>query len=179
MITIREAKPSERDEIIRVESEAFGGDAGILTLVSDLLNDPTAQPRLSLLAFEDQQAVGHVFFTHATLDPVSDTKISLLAPLAVVHAKQKQGIGGQLIQTGLRRLAETNVGLVFVLGHPSYYPREGFTPAGIHGLHAPYEIPKKDAGAWMVQALQPNLIGKVQGTLRCAQALDKPEYWRE
>ena len=90
-----------------------------------------------------------------------------------------QGVGGHLIEEGLRRLSASGVDLVFVLGHPDYYPRHGFRPAGALGFKAPYPIPDKNADAWMVQELRPGLIGTVRGTVVCADALDKPEYWRE
>ena len=35
-----------------------------------------------------------------------------------------------------------DVELVFVLGHPEYYPRYGFTPAGEQGFEAPNSIPE-------------------------------------
>jgi putative acetyltransferase len=69
--------------------------------------------------------------------------------------------------------------LVFVLGHPDYYPRHGFEPAGPQGLDAPYPIPAAHEDAWMVLALRPGVIGKLRGRVVCADALDKPEYWRE
>jgi putative acetyltransferase len=31
----------------------------------------------------------------------------------------------------------------------------------------------------MVQALRPGLIGSVSGRVLCADAMNKPEYWRE
>ena len=69
--------------------------------------------------------------------------------------------------------------LVFVLGHPEYYPRFGFTPAGRLGFEAPYPIPDELAGAWMVQALRSGVIGIISGKVICADALNKPEHWRE
>ena len=48
-------------------------------------------------------------------------------------------------------MAESGVELVFVLGHPDYYPRHGFKPAGALGFEAPYPIPDKNVNAWMVQ----------------------------
>ena len=67
--------------------------------------------------------------------------------------------------------------LVFVLGHPDYYPRSGFTPAGVHGLDAPYPILPEHAAAWMVQALRPGLLDSVTGTVRCSDVLNDPRYW--
>ena len=66
--------------------------------------------------------------------------MAILAPLAVVPDAQGQGIGGALIEHGLSLLQRSGVGLVFVLGHPGYYPRHGFEPAGRLGFDAPFPI---------------------------------------
>ena len=92
---------------------------------------------------------------------------------------QGQGLGGALIEAGLRRLTDAGGDLVFVLGHPGYYPRHGFHPAGRAGLEAPFPIPEKHADAWMVQALRPGLIGALRGKVECCDALNKPELWLE
>ena len=92
---------------------------------------------------------------------------------------QKKGIGGKLIDRGLQLLTSSGVDLVFVLGHSEYYPRHGFEPAGSLGLEAPYPIPEEHKDAWMVQALRPGLLGSLHGKVVCADALDKPEHWRE
>jgi len=122
---IREAFDSDLDAVMAVESAAFGSDeeAG---LVADLLADPSAMPYASLLAFDGDRAVGHILFTKANLMPSYPITISILAPLAVIPGEQKKGIGGALIEHGLKMLSESGVYLVFVLGHPSYYPRFGF-----------------------------------------------------
>ncbi len=176
---IREALDSDLDDVVTVERLAFGEESEA-ELVRNLLDDPSAKPVLSLLAFAADRAVGHILFTAARLGNTADAaSIALLAPLAVVPDCQKQGIGGKLIENGLRLLSESGVDLVFVLGHPGYYPRHGFEPAGRLGFEAPYPIPQKDANAWMVQALRPDAIGSLHGKVRCADALARPEYWRE
>ena len=179
---IKEATESDLATVLSIHQAAFGPEAGaeIADLVSNLLNDSTAKPFLSLLAMNQDQAVGHILFTKATLRPAAEAlSVRLLAPLAVLPEAQLQGVGRQLIQAGLKRLSDDQVDLVFVLGHPTYYPRYGFQPAGLHGLTAPYPIPPHHADAWMVQALQPDLIGRVSGQVMCADALDRPDYWRE
>ena len=176
---IREAAGDDLDNVLHVERLAFGHDQEA-ELVRDLLSDKSAEPLLSLLAFEGDQAVGHILFTSAALAGTQDdVTIMLLAPLAIVPEMQKQGIGGKLVREGLRRLKKSGVDLVFVLGHPEYYPRYGFSPAGDLGFEAPYPIPDECADAWMVQALRPDIIGSVRGKVVCADALQKPEYWRE
>lgn len=180
---IRESADSDLHEVLRIEREAFGYDKEA-ELVRDLLADPTAEPRLSLLAYENddqgEKPIGHILFTAARLEETGDkATIALLAPLAVVPDSQNRGVGGALIKQGLKQLTAAGVDLVFVLGHPDYYPRHGFRPAGTRGFSAPYPIPEKHAGAWMVQELRPGIIGTVQGRVRCAEMLDKPQHWRE
>jgi len=176
---IREASDSDLNDVLRVERTAFGRGTEA-ELVKDLLHDPSARPLLSLLAFADNRAVGHILFTATRLEHAQQVVSStILAPLAVVPDAQKQGIGGRLIERGLELLSESGVELVFVLGHPEYYPRFGFEPAGRLGFEAPYAIPDKHADAWMVRELQSGVIGSVTGKVVCADVLSRPEHWRE
>ena len=178
-MNIREASDWDLDNVLFIERAAFGRDEEA-ELVRDLLDDPSAKPILSLLAFKDDRAVGHILFTTARLTETPFTpSCAILAPLAIVPDAQKQGIGSQLIERGLQLLSESEIELVFVLGYPDYYSRHGFKPASYLGFEAPYPIPNKDADAWMVQALRPNVIGTVSGKVVCADTLNKPEYWRE
>jgi len=178
-LQIREAVETDLNDVLLIERLAFGYDKEA-NLVRDLLHDPSAKPVLSLLAFKKDRAVGHILFTTARLSGIQDTaSIAILAPLAIVPEAQKQGIGGKLIELGLELLSKSGVDLVFVLGHPEYYPRYGFKPAGHLGFEAPYPIPDKHAGAWMVQALRSGVIGTVSGKVICADELNKPEHWRE
>ena len=149
-------------------------------LASDLLDDKTAKPLLSLVAIENKKITGHILFTNVkvtqTTEPIS---AQILAPLGVLPNAQNKGVGSKLIKEGLLQLKRSGVGLVFVLGHSNYYPRLGFKPAGTLGFEAPYHIPEKNAGAWMVQELHSGVIGKVKGKIKCSEALSKLEYWRE
>ncbi len=175
---IREAKDKNINEVLSVEKSAFGYDKEA-ELVNDLLNDKTAEPRLSLLGFDDGKAIGHILYTKVIIKEFPDTKMSILAPLAVVPEKQKQGVGGELIVRSLEILTKSGVDLVFVLGHPEYYPKFGFKTAGELGFEAPYHIPEEHAEAWMVQELKPGVIGSVKGKIKCSVELNKPEHWRE
>ena len=181
MLLIREATESDLDALLAVEEEAFGEEEGpeIVKLVRGLLTDPTAQPVLSLIAGDGERVVGHILFTRARISAFEKTPAALLAPLAVVSDAQGTGVGGRLIAEGLRRLADAGVKLVFVLGHPGYYPRHGFKPAGAAGFEAPYPIPDEVAGAWMVREITPGTISAAKGKVQCADTLNRPEYWRE
>ena len=176
-LQILPAGPAELDSVLRVQRQAFAREDEA-ELVAALLADPTAQPSLSLLACSADQPIGHVLCTHATLAGAPHAvAAALLAPLAVVPASQGQGVGRALIAHGAGLLAARGVQLLFVLGDPAYYTRHGFEPAIPHGLIAPYPILPE--AAWMVRALAPAVLGQAQGTVACATALDKPEYWRE
>lgn len=178
-MTIRSTTASDLQNIVRIHEKAFGSDTEA-HLVAAMLSDPSAEPKVSLMALDKGNPVGHVLFSAVRLTrPESRVAAAILAPLAIVPEAQRWGIGGRLIRAGLAVLAKSGTGLVFVLGHPDYYPRYGFGPAGQHGLHAPYPIAPEHCDAWMVQALMPGLIGTVRGTVICCNALAKAEYWQE
>jgi putative acetyltransferase len=175
---IRKTVETDLEDALVVEQAAFGSDKEA-ALVRDLVGDNSAGPTVSLLAFIDDQPVGHILFTRARLEPVAPLSLYILAPLAVIPEFQNQGIGGALVEKGIQILSEADVDLVFVLGHPAYYPRFGFKPAGVLGFAATYPIPDKNADAWMVQALKSEIIEQYSGTVICADTMHKPEYWRE
>lgn len=120
-------------------------------------------------------------FTSVRLEPEPSHAVSasILAPLAVLPEHQKHGIGSQLIQIGLEKLQGAGTQLAFVLGYPSYYSRHGFTTAGIQGFEATYPIAPENSAAWIVQELQPNVLGSVKGKVICADTLNNPKYWIE
>ncbi len=174
---IFEANPSDFDSILSIERAAFARNDEA-NLVATLLEDPTAQPSLSLLAFVANKPVGHVLFTKVALTGASGhIGAAILAPLAVIPEFQRQGVGRALIERGASMLAASGVRLMFVLGEPSYYTPLGFVPAIPYGLPAPYPILPQEA--WMVCPLAPDLLGTVTGVIACAKGLAKPEYWRE
>lgn len=151
-------------------------------LTAELLSDPTAGPAVSLLALRDGEAVGHILFTRCRIAGAEPDRplFYLLAPLAVVPSCQKQGVGRLLIAEGLQLLRERGAKLVFVLGHKEYYPRHGFIPGAEKlGFPAPYPILEKHADYWMAQALTDDGFSGPKGRVVCADALNRPEHWRE
>ena len=180
-IQIRETNSKDYNNIMVVEERAFGYIKEA-KLTADLLNDKTAKPILSLLAFHDKVVIGHILFTRVYIDKMNTAQplLHILAPLAVIPEYQKQGIGGLLINEGLRRLKEMGSEMVFVLGHMEYYPKFGFIPdAKKLGFTAPYPIPVEYENAWMVQTLNPKGFVIGEGIVICSNELNKPEHWRE
>lgn len=179
---IRESIESERKEILNIHNKAFGKDKGpvIAKLVDDLLDDETAKPILSLVAVENDKLVGHILYTKAVITKTDNLlSAQILAPLAILPGAQQKGIGKKLIKEGLKLLKEAGTELVFVLGHPTYYPRCGFIPAGKQSFEAPYPIPEEHAEAWMIQELNGNILANNSGKVQCSKVLNEPQHWRE
>ena len=182
MLEIRSATEADLRDMLHIERMAFGDAEGdeIVELVENILDDKSAQPRVSLMALQNGRPVGHILFSKAHIEDATRTvSAALLAPLAVIPDAQSMGIGGHLIDEGLCRLKKEEIQIVFVLGHPEYYPRHGFVPAGQRGFEAPYPIPEEHTNAWMVQALKPGALDGLAGKVRCCKALDQQKYWIE
>ncbi len=180
-INIRETNNYDFKDIMTVEYRAFNKPKEA-DLTDELMKDPTSMPMLSLMAFDGEKAVGHILFTRAYINEISDNQplIHLLAPLAIIPEYQNQGIGGLLIKEGLRILKERGSEMVFVLGHIDYYPKHGFTnDAKQFGYLTQYPIPEEVKDAWMVQSLKPDMNTVKKGKVICAEALHNPDHWRE
>ena len=105
---IRETSSKDIESILAVEKAAFQSneEAG---LVFDLLQDPSAEPILSLLLLELDEPVGHILFTRAEFEPQLNLKARILGPLAVVPSRQKAGIGSLLIEGGITMLMDQGI----------------------------------------------------------------------
>ena len=102
-----------------------------------------ANPILSLVA-EDaggDAIIGHILFTPVTLDGAGDLRLMGLAPMAVLPAKQRRGVGSALVREGLEQCRRIAVDAVVVLGHAEYYPRFGFAPSSRFGIRSEYDVP--------------------------------------
>lgn len=178
-IEIRIAAEADYNSVMEIEKQAFGQDKEA-QLVADLLEDPTASPYISLLAFYKNKAVGHILYSRVYLENRMDSMAHSLAPLAILPDFQRKGIGGLLIEHGKEVLSKMGSELIFVLGHINYYPKYGFiNNAAQFGYYTPYPIPEEVADAWMVLELAPNALQKNVRRVIFADALMKPEYWRE
>ena len=174
---IRETTDADINDILMIERLAFKRDVEV-NFTRDLLVDPSAKPLLSLLAFVEGKPVGHILFSKAHVENTPHLKASFLAPLAVIPEFQKRGIGGNLIKEGLQLQTQSGIDLVFLLGHPTYYPKFGFISAAKAGFETTYPIPPEHFEAWMVKVLRPNIIGTISGRVLGCDVMNRPQNWR-
>ncbi len=159
-LTIRPERPQDREAISQVHQLAFGQPNEAL-LVEALRRAPAFIPELSLVALDATQVVGHILFSRIAVRTPSDARPALaLAPMAVLPAFQRRGIGSGLVKRGLADARSLGHGLVIVVGHPDYYPRFGFVRAEPFGIRAPFEV---SGEAFMVLELQASALQGCRG----------------
>jgi putative acetyltransferase len=164
-LVVRAEQPEDRAAVREILCGAFPSEAEA-DLVDALRGRTT--PQVSLVAVApDGAVVGHIFFTPVAIEGVASALG--LAPVAVSSERQRGGVGGALIQEGLRACREAGAQLVVLLGDPDYYPRFGFTPAWDHGLY--YGEPGPNP-AFQVQALVPGALDAAHGEVRYHSAFD-------
>lgn len=157
MIEIRDEQPGDRDAVHEVNRQAFGRDDEARLV--DALRDAGAAT-LSLVATLDTTIVGHILFTPVHVGGLPGAG---LAPMAVVPAHQRAGIGSQLVERGLSRLVDRGCPFVVVLGHPAFYPRFGFVPAASQGLTCDWDVP---TDVFLVNVLNPMAAASLKGHVR-------------
>jgi putative acetyltransferase len=144
-------------QAIRAVNEAAFGEAAEADLVDNLRGHGSVL--VSLVAELESTIVGHVLFSRMCIDTTSWLVSAVaLAPVAVLPGYQRKGIGQRLVAHGLDLLRVRGERIVIVLGHPSYYPRFGFSTGKAALLQAPF--PRE---AFMAMELVDGALVGVQG----------------
>lgn len=153
MITnIRTERADDFEAVFSLHAAAFGNREDESRLVENIRLSDCFVQELSLVAEERRRIVGHALFSKAeVVDEDRKHEVIVLAPIAVMPDFQRKGIGGKLIQEGIRRCTELGFPYIFLIGHPTYYPKFGFAPARQFGFELKqYEVPDE---VFMVQHL--------------------------
>lgn len=156
-LIIRVERPSDCEAIRRVNEAAFAGSAE-----ADLVEALRAGGYViaSLVAETEAGVVGHVLFSRLLIETESgEVSAASLAPMAVLPQVQRQGIGSLLVSTGLALCRERGERIAFVLGHPAFYPRFGFSSDSA----SPIVCPFGEGEAWMAMELDPGSLAEVTG----------------
>jgi putative acetyltransferase len=168
-VIVRDERADDAPAVRAVIEAAFGQP-----LEADIVDALRAgcDDRLSLVALDGNRIVGHILFTPATIETADGIVSGYgLAPMAVLPASQRSGVGSALVRAGLERLRASGCPFVIVIGHPEYYPRFGFVRASAHGVRCQWEsIPDE---AVMLLVLQPSPAGGLGGLAKYRPEFDE------
>lgn len=167
---IRAETPGDLPQIREVLTASFPSSAEARLV--DALRD-AGRLRISLVAVERDQVVGHVAFSPVTLAGTDDGLG--LAPVAVAPGFRRRGIADRLIREGLAICKDGGCGFAVVLGDPAYYGRFGFEAARRWGLSDEYG----GGDAFQALEIRPDSIPEAGGLVRYApefaEIVDDPE----
>jgi putative acetyltransferase len=165
MVTVRPEQPEDIGPIFDVNAAAF--ERPDEAKLVDALRG-RVEPFISLVAADGGHVVGHALFTPVTVyadgveEPLDIAAVGM-GPVAVLPGRQRRGIGSQLVRAGLEACRAAARDLVFVVGHPTYYPRFGFAPARPLGLRWEHDVPDD---VFMVAELTPCALERCRGVVR-------------
>jgi len=166
---IRPETPEDVDSIRYVNEQAFSQEdeakiieqlrkRGVLTI--------------SLVAIQDGKIVGHITFSPVVIESESSSFEAIsLAPMAVLPAYQRKGIGSQMVRAGLEECCRLGHKIIVVLGHPDYYPRFGFALARSKGINSEFEVPEE---AWMILELHERALAGRRGIVKFQPEFNEP-----
>ena len=124
---------------------------------------------LSLVAEEERDVIGHILFSRIQIEGTDGLlPVVALAPMCVSSVHQKKGVGGALIQQGLRMLRQRGENAVFVVGHKLYYPKFGFSASLAGQFECEYS-----GESFLALELQPGWMDGKAGTVVYPEAFKR------
>lgn len=92
------------------------------------------------VARDETGLVGHVVFSrvHVETEDGARQDAAMLTPLAVRPDRQRRGVGTRLMAHAIEALEKRGETVFVVLGHPSYYPRAGFSAEKADAIASPW-----------------------------------------
>jgi putative acetyltransferase len=157
---IRSETAADLDAIRHVNRLAFGQEDEA-RLVDALREGGFV--RLSLVAEQGGQVVGHILFSDLPIITDAETTPALaLAPMAVLPGFQNRGIGSALVRRGLEECRRQGHKIVVVVGHPNFYPRFGFSSKLAASLVSPFSGRESFMALELVPGALEGVAGRVQ-----------------
>ncbi len=123
----------------------------------------------------DNQVIGYVSYSPILLKSSCGISGQILAPLAVSPEHQKQGIGSNLIKSGIDMLTKESVGILLVYGDSDYYGKFGFKEE-IGCLFVP-PYPFKYPFGWTGMKWNATATPNTPIKFECVSALSKQNLW--
>jgi putative acetyltransferase len=155
-LRIRPEEPRDYEIVYEINRQAFDSsdEAEIVKKVRH-----HSGPIISLVAEIDSQIVGHIMFSPVNIIGDQDEwKAMGLGPVAILPTYQRKGIGTALIYAGLESCRQIDQSIVFLVGHPDYYPRFGFKLARKQGFQ--YKSARFDPYFFVLELRPGALTGK-------------------
>lgn len=163
MIKIRKEITSDYNSVYEVIKSAFEHaehrDGNEQDLVVSLRKSSAFIPELSLVAESDGNIVGHVLFSKVK---IGDRTELALAPLSVLPAFQRQGVGSALITEGHKIAKQLGFDYSIVLGSEQYYPRMGYKPASEFHILPPFDVSNENFMVYPLQGEDVKISGVVE-----------------
>ena len=173
----RITQEEDLNSILKVIETAFSDEENkvIMNFVQELSRENTSPSIKSLVTEVDNQVIGYVSYSPIYLK--SDSSISgyILSPLAVSPEHQKQGVGSNLIKSGIDILTKDGADLLLVYGDPDYYGRFGFKEEIGRIFIPPY--PLDYPFGWTGMMLSGTAIPEQTIQFECVAALSNPDLW--
>ncbi len=158
-IVIKRQKEEDTEQVMSVNKLAFETTYEA-NLVNALIESDVNT--FSLVARKDNKIVGHLLLSEMTVlnkNNSRNLKLYGLAPMSVIPNEQKQGIGKLLIKNAIEIAKDNSVDIIFVLGHPDYYPKFNFIPTNRFGVTCQYDAPPEAFMALDLTGKLPSLTG--------------------
>jgi putative acetyltransferase len=162
-MVIRETTAKDKAAIRAIHAAAFGREAEAL-LALHLIEAP--DPTVSLIAERGTVPVGHILLSKID----APIRAAALAPLAVMPHYREMQIGTNLVRHAMNRARRRGFEALFVLGHPGYYERFGFSSK----LASPFDVPWKGP-YFMALELRGGALEGRSGTLKYPEIFTQAE----
>jgi len=175
-------RPYQRDDARPIEDlfrAAFSASEGekegalIGELVRAMIETTPSSDCFGLVAEDAGRRVGAILFSR--LQYQEDVEVFLLAPVAVATDRHGEGIGQDLIGTGLQVLKDRGIPLVVTYGDPAFYVKVGFRPVSQDTLPPPLDLSQPEG--WLAQSLTDSELPRLRGPSTCVPAFNDPVFW--
>lgn len=174
------ATPDRNAEITDLMRRTFtaseGAEEGNLigALAQDLLATTPPQDLRVFIATAETDVMGAIIWTRLQFK-TNTPQAFLLSPVAIAPEWQGKGVGQALIRYGLKDLQKQGVEMALTYGDPSFYSKVGFQQITESMIKPPQPLAHPEG--WLAQSLTSATLQPVEGTTRCAPALNHPDYW--
>ena len=169
-LEFREENDADFDAVASLHDTAFGGgmESRIVTCIRQ-----GHRPYQSYVALSDSKVCGHALFSEVDVIGAGTSAVAIaLGPVAVLPARQMQGIGTELIRHSLKWCRELHYDMCFVLGDPAYYCRFGFCQAFVSGC---WFGTRRDRPAFQILPFNQGSVGLPRGEVRYAPVFYEEE----